>query len=62
MDESSEPATVIEDLSPEDLSDRVDIAKAFDDATSAQGIPDGTLRHRVEPRARRDGRRDTPPP
>jgi len=62
MDESSEPATVIEDLSPEDLSDRVDIAKAFDDATSAQGIPDGTLLHRAGIRARRDGRTDTPPP
>jgi len=54
---------VIEDLSPEDLSDRVDIAKAFDDATSAQGIPPmAPSDTELEPRARRDGRRDTPGP
>jgi hypothetical protein len=62
MDESSEPATVIEDLSPEDLSDRVDIAKAFDDAPAPRASPMAPSDTELEPRARRDGRRDTPPP
>ena len=43
-EDAGEPTTAIEELAPEDLSERVDIAEAFDDAVREQGIPDGTLR------------------
>jgi hypothetical protein len=44
QEDRGEATTAIEELEPEDLSERVDVAEAFDDAVRQQGIPGGTLR------------------